>query len=148
GLATLVTLAALATADDQDKDKDKDKPDATKLEGTWVVESLERDGKPLTPDELKKLAKLTIKGNKYTWSEKTVPPGTFTVDTSKKPWAVDYTDSEGKNKDKTYLGILEMDEKGEKLKECYALPAGTKRPEKFEAPAKSPNTYIVWKREK
>src|SRR5262245_11609719 len=85
----------------------QDKKD-DKLDGKWVVVSVERDGKA---DEAFKGAVRVIAGDKYTLTPKDgkAMPGTFKIDASKKPKTIDMTPTEGQYKGKMLLGIYEID---------------------------------------
>jgi uncharacterized protein (TIGR03067 family) len=80
--------AALLLAADSPKADDK-KEDKDLIQGTWVLVSGERGGKPL-PDEIVKGAKMTFAGDKITIKTKDREiKGTFKLDPSKKPKAMD-----------------------------------------------------------
>jgi len=71
--------------------------------------------------------------------------GAFKVDATKKPKTMDMTPSEGRYKDKTLLGIYELD--GDTLKICFAEP-GKDRPTDFTSKAGSGVVLAIHKREK
>ncbi len=133
-LATFTTLAAcgLALADDKDK-KDK-------LDGTWTLESGERNGQPF-PDEVAKTMKLTITGEKLKIeAQGNEREGTIKIDASKKPKELDITVGERMTK-----GIYELD--GDTLKICQARPNGD-RPTEFSGKEGTNQMLMVLKREK
>ena len=124
---------------------DASQDDVKKMEGTWIMASGEQDGKKL-PEETVKSASLTIKGNKHTVKigDETIV-GTHKVDASKKPKAIDASDTEGPFKGKTTLGIYEVD--GDTFKVCFAGP-DKDRPKEFTIQSGTGTLYHVWKRKK
>jgi uncharacterized protein (TIGR03067 family) len=133
---SLLTFAFLAIglvfADDKKDDK---------LDGKWLIVSVERDGKA---DDAFKGGARVIAGGKYTLADKNgkATPGTFKVDPSKKPKTIDMMPAEGQYKGKTLLGIYEVD--GQTLKICFAEP-GKERPTEF---ASKGAVLAIHKREK
>lgn len=107
-----------------------DNPDA--FAGKWVIESAVRDGK----DDAGLTGAVRVHdGDKYTVTpaagSKTPPvAGTFTIDASKTPAAIDMKPSAGRYKDKVLLGIAKID--GDKLVIAFAEP-GKDRPTAFES---------------
>jgi uncharacterized protein (TIGR03067 family) len=138
-LVTAGLFLGADTATDAKKDLDK-------MQGDWVLVSSERDGKSL-PDDQVKTMKRTVKDDTYNVSRdgQTLAKGTFKLDPSKKPAAIDALRSEGEDKDKPMLGIYEFD--GDTYKVCFA-PPGKDRPTEFASKPGSGNVYSVWKREK
>src|SRR5262249_51896610 len=130
----LIGLLAISRASADDKKDDK-------LDGKWLVVSIERDGKA---DDAFKGGMRVIAGGKYTLTDKNgkATPGTFKVDPSKKPKAIDMTPTEGQYKGKTLLGIYEID--GQTLKICFTEP-GKDRPTEF---ASKGAVLAIHKREK
>jgi len=112
-------LAAAAAADDK----------ADPTAGTWVVESVTRDGK--ADDALKGASRVHDAG-KYTLTPAggKATTGTYTVDAGKSPVTIDMKPDAGRYKGKTLLGIVKTD--GEHLTICFAEP-GKDRPTAFEA---------------
>jgi len=124
---------------------DDAKNDLKKLEGTWVLASGENDGKKISADTLK-TGQLMIDGDKHTVKvSDTTYKGTHKLDPSSKPKTIDITDTEGPFKDKTVLGIYELD--GDEFKICYAAP-GKDRPKDFSAKEGTGYHCHIWKREK
>ena len=134
-IACLVVIVSLLTSSVAADDK-KD------LDGKWVVVSVERDGKPWAA---MKGAIRVNNGDKYilTPKEGKAVPGTFKIDPTKKPKTIDMTPTEGNFKDKTLLGIYELD--GDTLKICFAEP-GKERPTDFTS--KAGMVLVVHKRDK
>jgi uncharacterized protein (TIGR03067 family) len=115
------------------------------LDGTWIVVSMERDGKD-RPDQ--KGGQLVFAGKNLTMKR----PGddqerkaTFTTDPAEKPKTIDITPAEGAEAGKAAPGIytLEKDE----LKICIARPGGD-RPTDFKGTGSTDVVLIVLKREK
>ncbi len=133
-MAVLAVLTACGPALSDDKDK-KDK-----LDGTWIMESGERNGQPL-PDDVAKTLKLTIMGEKLKIeAQGNEREGTIKIDAGKKPKEIDITVGERMTK-----GIYELD--GDTLKICHARPNG-ERPTEFSAKEGTNQMMMVLKREK
>jgi uncharacterized protein (TIGR03067 family) len=125
--------------------QDAVKKEMAQLEGEWSMVSGEANGQAM-PRELvqtgKRSAKegetaITIGGQVYFKAK-------FSIDSAKKPKAIDYVMTEGPTKGKNHLGIYELD--GDMLKFCFAAP-GKDRPTEFTALEGSQRTLSVWKRE-
>ena len=143
-LALMVVTAGLLIAADA-PDEDKAKADLKKFEGTWVLVKGEQEGKPI-PEDVLKDAKLVIAGNVHTVKvgEDTFK-GTHKVDPTKKPRQIDATDTEGRFKDKTILGIYKI--KGYQFTVCFA-PPDKDRPKEFTTKSGTGHILHVWKRAK
>jgi RNA polymerase sigma factor (sigma-70 family) len=132
--------------------RDTSKQDAEGLQGSWEAVSVEREGKPLADAEVKKLdLRLTIKGTGFTLmtpAAEHFPAGTFKIDPSKLPRAIDFAVESPLRADKktsTVLGIYELDR--DTLKLMRAHP-GQERPAEFKTMPKSEHEVIVFKRAK
>ena len=125
-LPAALTAGLLVAADAKDNAVKKDM-DA--LQGKWQLVSLERDGKSA---DVPKDAVRVVKGDTYTVTPRpgVTIEGTFKIDPTAKPKAVDITQTSGENKGKTSLGIYEID--GDTLKMCWA-PPGKDRPTEFKS---------------
>lgn len=139
-----LTVSLLIAATDPMKDAAK--IDMEKFQGKWNLISAERDGKKTPPEEVKKI-KLTIQANKFILEKDAVviSEGSFTLDPTKKPKAVDETITAGPNKGKVFLAIYEIDDEYQRI--CFAAP-GKDRPTEFSSIPGSGNLLQVWKREK
>ena len=104
--AAALLLAPLALADEP---KDKDKPAAPPQEsGTWIPTDGMSAGKKL-PDNFLTNVKLMLNQGKYTvvvGEDK--EEGTYKVDTSKTPYAIDVEATMGPNKGKKIPAIVEI----------------------------------------
>jgi uncharacterized protein (TIGR03067 family) len=128
--------------------KDEAKKELKKFQGEWVPVSVEINGKAI-PEEAIKNVKVTVKGNKLTFTEGgTTIEGTFTLDPTRKPKQIDGKAKGPQGKEVKTIGIYELD--GDKLKICDTL-AGGERPRKFSSKGgtpKNPITLTVYKRAK
>ncbi len=121
--------------------KDEAKDELKKLEGTYVMVDGVKDGRALTHKMMKK-ASLVIKGNHHTVHVgKETFVGTHKLDPTKKPKAIDATDTEGPFKDQTTHGIYEL--KGNRFRVGFAEP-GKERPKDF----KSASFWHMWERQR
>ncbi len=138
--ALIVMMVGIFIAADAPKD------DLDKLQGTWILVSAVRDGKDVPDDEVSR-TKLIIKGDAFTFPEYerigTGPSGTFTIDPSRTPRAIDATPSSGPNKGETWLGIYEI--AGDLYKVAFA-PPGKARPTRFVSEPGSGRLHSVWRR--
>lgn len=120
----------------------------TPLEGTWVIESLVRDGKDESANY--KGGKRVNTGTKYTM----VPPGGskaqaaeggFTVNADKTPATIDMMPGRGQYEGKTLQGIYKVE--GDTLTIAFAQ-TGKDRPTAFESKPGSGVVLVVHKRAK
>ncbi len=140
-----VAVGLMLAADD--KKSDEVKKEQEKFQGAWTTVSIVRDGETVVPEEEIKALKLTISGDKRVLKvgDEVRSEGTYKLDPSKKPKAIDITVSEGPLKGKTVVGIYEID--GDTQKICLALE-GTERPKEFTSKAGSGHLLQIFKREK
>jgi uncharacterized protein (TIGR03067 family) len=136
-LAAILAVGLLLGADDAKK-TDKDR-----IQGDWVAESWEMDGKKLPADELKNVT-MKVEGNEWTvkFGDHFIT-GIHKLDESKSPKFFESTVSdEGSG---NILGIYDVN--GDTWKYCWAR-AGTDRPKEFKANAEAGHNLIVWRRVK
>src|SRR4051812_32453584 len=112
----LLALAAPAAADDDER-----------LDGKWVVESVNKDGKA---DDAWKGAVRQHTGNRYTMTQKggKSVSGTMKVDVVKK--TMDLMPAEGTYKGKTLKGLYAFGKETDTLTICFAEP-GKDRPKEL-----------------
>jgi uncharacterized protein (TIGR03067 family) len=118
-----------------------------KLQGTWTATKAERDGK--AADDVVG-HRLSFTGNRFQLRSKDgklLYEGTFRVDPSAKPAAIDFEHTEGALKGKAWKGIYALD--GDTLTTCDNAPnLGKGRPAALEAKRGSGYVLITFKREK
>jgi uncharacterized protein (TIGR03067 family) len=119
---------------------------ATKdFEGTWLPLSAEFAGEKY-PDQILKTMKMVLKDENYTvWVGDQIDEGTWKIDTSKSPKAMDIKGTNGPNKGKTFLTIYDLDK--DTLRVCYDL-GGKERPTEFATKAKTQLFLVTYKRVK
>jgi uncharacterized protein (TIGR03067 family) len=124
GLLT-VGIGARIAGDDKE---DAVKLDMKLLQGDWVMQAFENNGKPISAEEARKI-KLTIKGDRYLVNigERKLEL-TFKIDPAKKPKAIDFTMAQGEEKSVTH-GIYEVS--ADTFKVCRPTEAGKERPTEF-----------------
>jgi uncharacterized protein (TIGR03067 family) len=127
--AALLWVASLAVADNAEDQK--------LLAGTWKPKTASL-GDNKIDEMLLETVSLVYEPDKYTLTigDKT-EKGTYMLDASKAPKAMDIFPTEGDNNGKTFLAVYKID--GDSLTICYSLTP-TVRPEDFEA---NSNTLIV-----
>jgi uncharacterized protein (TIGR03067 family) len=117
---------------------------AGKLDGAWTAVSAERNGKPA--DELKG-HRLTFAGDTFVIERdgKTIYKGTFKTDPAKKPAQIDFQNTEGEAKGKTWRGIYLLE--GDTLKTVDNAPDTAKpRPAQFATKPNSGHVMLTFKR--
>ena len=105
--------------------------DFEKLQGTWKQIAYERDGVKEPTDEQGWHPCVTFSGNEFvvTLADGSIPiQGTFKIDPTCQPNAIDFTDTVGADAGKTFLAIYSLD--GDRFVFC-AADAGQERPEEF-----------------
>jgi uncharacterized protein (TIGR03067 family) len=114
-IAALAIFAVSGVAFAEDK--------AVNLDGTYTIESGERDGKAIPAEELKG-AIVKFEGDKIVGTDKDKKQFfgcTFTIDRASKPMAIRMVSTKPVEGEKT-AGVIEMT--GDTIKICYALPGG------------------------
>jgi uncharacterized protein (TIGR03067 family) len=126
-------------------EEDAARKEYARFEGTWKFVSIEIEGKNM-PEKFFKGSRLILKGPQFTYQEGgTTYKGTYKVEVSKKPKQIDMTFTEGPEKDKTMVGIYELD--GDTCRVCVN-PTGKGRPTEFASKPGSGHVLEVLKREK
>jgi uncharacterized protein (TIGR03067 family) len=114
----------------EEKLTDEQKKELEKLTGTFTVTTFERDGKPFTADQLKKM-KVVQKGAEWSFHDgDDITTGKDTVFPEKKPKEINSLYTNGTARDKTVLGIYEIN--NDSIKYCWAEP-GKDRPKEFKS---------------
>jgi uncharacterized protein (TIGR03067 family) len=136
-------LAAVASAQHEATKKDLDQ-----LQGTWRLVSRERDGKADLADALKDV-RVTHEGDKFSFSGSPsgsgAMKGTFKLDATKSPKAMDRMPADGPQKGKALPGIYKLE--GDTLTICASVE-GKDRPTEFATKPNSGRVLSVFKREK
>jgi uncharacterized protein (TIGR03067 family) len=139
GTAALLVIATALAADTRDDAKQA----ADRLEGTWKVVSMERDGKKVSREEAEKM-RVEFKGQRYAFRGGDEDyDGTFRADASQKPKHIDTVVKQG-GKTINARGIYELD--GDTLKICWS--DGDERPTAFATKPDSGLRMLVLRREK
>jgi len=136
----LFAAAALLTGGLAAEDKKADpKAGAVKLEGGYTIVSGEKDGKEIPAEHIKGSI-VRFAGNKITGTDKDTKEffaSTYTIDTSKKPWAIKMKSSSPKEAEA--MGLIKKE--GETITIIYALPGGT-APTEFKTTDKQ-NLFVL-----
>ncbi len=141
-LATVIGVGLLIAAP-----APKEKSDSEKLQGVWVAVSFEEDGKSYTKEEGPRLV-LTFDKDAFTVerSGRTLLEGTFTIDPSQKPRAIDFTMTDERHKGDMHHGIYELD--GDTLKWCRTGIDSKERPTDFVTKKGGNSALTIFRREK
>lgn len=140
-LLTVLVIGLLLAADDPKKPA---QDQLKTFSGSWAVTGMEFNGQKAPPDFLKDF-KLIFEGEKMTFSTPgSKREGTFRIDSTKKPAALDFIPSEGADKGMTEKGIYALE--GETLK--IALTKDDARPTTFVTKKNSKTTVYILKRSK
>lgn len=121
------------------------KQDLKDFQGTWSVESMELDGRPL-PEDARKKIRLTIKGEDFVFDNGSGgEPGLYKIDPTQDPKTLDIVITKGNDKGKVYLVIYKFE--GGKMIQCMELE-NKNRPKEFTGKAGSGCALEIWQREK
>jgi RNA polymerase sigma factor (sigma-70 family) len=121
------------------------------LEGAWKLVALTSNGQKAKDEDLQEIHYIFTAGGKWKARQdgRVVGRGTFTLDPTAKPKAIDVkieeTNDEA-NKGKTALGIYQLD--GDDLTVCEGRPGAGARPAEFAAAADSRRVLARYKRDK
>jgi uncharacterized protein (TIGR03067 family) len=142
-----VLLAAWAPARADDKDpREAARKDLERLQGTWTVVSMEREGEAMPNEEIEGRT-CVYKNDMFTLMSHGEPRrrGLITLDPSRTPKALNTWDLNGPYTDATVPGIYEL--KGDTLKLCFSRPGG-ERPTEFGTKAGGGLLLVVYKKTK
>jgi uncharacterized protein (TIGR03067 family) len=122
-----LTAIALATSLAAQESKDTDAAGAAALQGTWLITTF--NGQPV-PQEGARVT-LTVTGDRYyqTVGSEVNERGTFRVDGSRTPMAVDFVITEGQDAGRTQLALIEVS--GDTMRASLGLPGAGQRPADF-----------------
>lgn len=138
-LAAALLLAAAAPDDPGKADKEK-------LQGTWIVESLQEKGRTVDPDDIDGLV-ILFQGDTYRAIDKQgdeIESGTFAIDAAQTPRTIDFRIKRGPGEGKTQLGVYEF--RGATLKFCYSAAGAKDRPKDFASDADAETSLLVLKK--
>jgi uncharacterized protein (TIGR03067 family) len=139
-LALLLAVPAfLSGAEPAEKDK---------LEGVWLVVSVEMGGKKASPDDLKNGPdRLVLDKGKYKLfkGDMLVRGGSYKVDTGVTPHTILNVVEEGIGKGQMIEGIYEV--KGDMMRACFDIE-GKSRPKEFATEGKPGHVLVEYKRGK
>jgi RNA polymerase sigma-70 factor (ECF subfamily) len=146
-LVVSATFSTAAPAEDA-------KGDLAKIQGRWLVTTLEAGGESVPAERLNKLSvtfakdRMTLRGSLAAPSgkEPVKPDFTIKLDPTKSPKAIDLTVLNGPEKGKTMLAIYELE--GDTLKLCLPNQATKDRPNEFKSPKGSSVGVLTLKRAK
>jgi uncharacterized protein (TIGR03067 family) len=146
-LALLLSAAvSFANADAKD---DAVAQEVKKFEGTWVLVSGEKEGKPVSAEDIKN-SKLVHKGKDVTVTtphqSKEPIKSKFELDPSKNPKEMEWVRANGPDAGKKMLAIYEWIDP-DQYRVAFA-PAGNDRPKEFATKPGTGQIMHVWKRAK
>jgi uncharacterized protein (TIGR03067 family) len=111
--------------------EDAVKNELRQFQGPWKAIAIQQADGRQAPAEEVQYTRLAVEGNKFVLTGKGYTiPGTFTIDPTKSPRAIDVTITPKEGRPLKFLGIYQM--KGDTRKSCFALP-GRERPTQFSA---------------
>jgi uncharacterized protein (TIGR03067 family) len=118
-----------------------------RFEGNWDLVAIEADGTKV-PDEVVKGSKLTFKGNTFTFQGGEVSRnGTFKIDPSRKPAAIDITVALGEGGGNGVQPAIYSFRDADTLLICGSQP-GKDRPTEFDTKGKMQTTLMTLRRQR
>ncbi len=125
---------------------DPPRSDLQKLQGTWLLVAMEKDGEDVPAEDFKDW-KSVYEEDRLTLldGDKVRRRGIVTLEPSRKIKAINTWDQDGPYADQTVPGIYELD--GDTLKLCFAHP-GEERPKEFTTKSGTGFLFCVYKRQK
>ena len=117
---------------------------ATAIEGEWAMVSGVFNGAAMAESMVKWCKRVTQSDvTSVLAGPRVMLRARFSLDTTKRPWTIDYVNLEGSDKGKTQRGIAELD--GEALEICMSEP-GELRPTAFASSKGDKRSYTTWRR--
>jgi uncharacterized protein (TIGR03067 family) len=121
------------------------KKDLEKLQGNWIVVSMEMDGKFMSPEARQKV-KLSIDGENYVFKNGDGGnAGLYKIDPTRNPKELSIVIGGGDEKGKVYLAIYKIE--GDTMTQCMEL-SNKNRPHEFTGKAGSGCALEIWQRQK
>jgi uncharacterized protein (TIGR03067 family) len=125
-LIIVCSISASATGSGDDKNQ----PKTIDINGTWKMVGLIEAGKEIPADRIEKAENgLILKEGKFK-DFKDEESGTFKIDSSKSPTAIDFAILQGQEKGKTQLGLIKLE--GDVLTMALSKYGSTDRPKGFD----------------
>jgi uncharacterized protein (TIGR03067 family) len=123
---------------------DPTRSDLDRLQGTWVLVAMQREGEEVPAEDLKG-STAVYEGNHIILrdGDRVRRRGLVTLDPSRKPKAINTWDQDGPYEDQTVPGIYELD--GDTLRLCFSRP-GSERPKEFNTRTRPGVLFCVYKR--
>jgi uncharacterized protein (TIGR03067 family) len=123
--------------------QDETQRELEKLQGTWLLESVETKGKQVPKDEIMRNT-LVIKGEEFIRQsgEKKLPPATFKIDPTKRPKTIDQMFKDKEGKQVVRPGIYELDG------DTWRLAFATERPKELKTTPESDLVITTYRRQK
>lgn len=141
GVLAIVLLAGVSA-----RGEDTPEGELKKFQGGWELVSYTVDGKAWPKEDVATI-KLLVKGDVsyFTVGAETLM-GSYVLDPSMKPKALDILLTDGPDKGKKKLSIYKIN--GDSLIICHGPTAGKTRPKEFVSKPGSETTLEVWRRAK